>query len=459
MDFLVIDDEKSIREAAAMLIDDEGHYAESATDSTSALIRLKEEKFDAILLDLNLGSESGLDLLPQIAKLCPHVPVVMFTAQGSVQNAVEAMRSGAVDFIEKPFTRDQFRTVLSRLAKFRQMGQRIETLEKEVKAIRCESGPEARFDFETPLMKEVMDVLFRAAKAPASILILGESGTGKSVVARAVHGASHLKDKPFVTVSCPSLSKELLQSELFGHVKGSFTGAIKDHWGKVKQAEGGTLFLDEIGELPLEIQPKLLRLLQEREYERVGESNTREANVRVIAATNRELKKCVADGTFREDLYFRLNVITVEMPPLRTRLNDLMRFAEYYAGHFAAQLGRKLDGFSEAARTCVQNHPWPGNLRELRNAIERAVILTSSRQIEVGDLPPDVRDNGGAVAAGRTAPASESPAPAALLSLEEIEAAHIRRIVERTGNLTEAARVLGIDQATLYRKRKKIGLE
>ena len=458
MDFLVIDDEKTIREAAAMLIDDEGHYAESVTDGAGAIARLKEEKFDAILLDLNLGSENGLDLLPQVMKLNPHAAVVIFTAQGSVQTAVEAMRRGAVDFIEKPFTRDQFRTVLARLARFRQMGQRIETLEKEVSAIRRENGPEARFDFETPVMKEVMDVLFKAAKAPASILILGESGTGKSVVARAVHEASHLKDKPFVTVSCPSLSKELLQSELFGHVKGAFTGAIKDHWGKVKQAEGGTLFLDEIGELPLEIQPKLLRLLQEREYERVGESTTREANVRVIAATNRDLKKCVANGTFREDLYFRLNVITVEMPPLRSRPDDLLRFADYYAGHFAAQLGRKMDGFSDAAKHCIRDHAWPGNLRELRNAIERAVILSSSRQIEAGDLPPDVRTGPGANP-DIALPPGEPPAAGGFASLEQIEESHIRRVVERTANLSEAARILGIDQATLYRKRKKMGLE
>ena len=458
MDFLVIDDEKSIREAASMLIDDEGHYAESCNDGASALARLKEEKFDAILLDLNLGSEKGLDLLPQVFKLNPHAAVVIFTAQGSVQNAVEAMRLGAVDFIEKPFTRDQFRTVLARLARFRQMGQRIETLEKEVTSIRRESGPKSRFDFETPVMKEVMDVLFKAARAPASILILGESGTGKSVVARAVHEASHLKDKPFVTVSCPSLSKELLQSELFGHVKGAFTGAIKDYWGKVKQAEGGTLFLDEIGELPMEIQPKLLRLLQEREYERVGESTVREANVRVIAATNCDLKKCVAGGTFREDLYFRLNVITVEMPPLRSRPEDLLRFAEYYAGHFAAQLGRKMDGISEAAKSCMQEYGWPGNLRELRNAIERAVILTSNRQIQAEDLPMDVR-NGVSADPDRAAAFGENSASSGLMSLEQLEESHIRRVVEHTPNLSDAARLLGIDQATLYRKRKKMGLK
>ena len=211
-------------------------------------------------------------------------------------------------------------------------------------------------------------------------MILGESGTGKSVAARAVHEKSHLADKPFVTVSCPSLSKELLESELFGHVRGSFTGAIKDHWGKVKAAEGGTLFLDEIGDLPMEIQPKLLRLLQEREYERLGENVTRQANLRVIAATNRDLKKRVAEGLFREDLYFRLNVITVEMPPLRSRDGDLIRFAEHYEKFFAEQCGRKLEGLSAEAVACIRAYAWPGNLRELRNAIERAVILAKARQ-------------------------------------------------------------------------------
>jgi two-component system, NtrC family, response regulator AlgB len=456
MDFLVIDDEKSIRDAASMLIDDEGHYAETAVDGAGALALLKEEKFDAVLLDLHLGEGSGLELLPQITKMRPGIPVVIFTAQGSVQNAVDAMRLGAVDFIEKPFTRDQFRTVLARLTRFRQMGQRIETLEKEVKEIRGQSGPEARFDFETPVMKEVMDVLYKAARAPASILILGESGTGKSVVAKAVHEASHLKDKPFVTVSCPSLSKELLQSELFGHAKGSFTGAIKDYWGKVKQAEGGTLFLDEIGELPVEIQPKLLRLLQEREYERVGESVVREANVRVIAATNQDLKKRVAEGTYREDLYFRLNVITVEMPPLRARPDDLLRFAESYAAHFASQIGRKIAGFTDAAKQCLRQHPWPGNLRELRNTVERAVILCSGSKIEASDLPPDVRD-GTAAAPGAVTP--DGVVAGAFVSLEQLEEAHIRRIVEQTSSLSEAAQILGIDQATLYRKRKKMGME
>lgn len=456
MDFLVIDDEQTIRQAVSLLIDDEGHYAEGAADGPTALARLKEEKFDAILLDVNLGADNGLDLLPQITKLRPHAAVVVFTAQGSVQTAVEAMRAGALDFLEKPFTRQQFRTVLARIARFRQMDQRIESLEKEVKTIRRASGPEARFDFATPAMQEIMAVLLKAAHSPASILLLGESGTGKSVVARAVHDASPLKDKPFVTVSCPSLSKELLQSELFGHVKGSFTGAIKDHWGKVKQAEGGTLFLDEIGELPLEIQPKLLRLLQEQEYERVGESTPRPAHVRIIAATNRDLKACVAAGTFRDDLYFRLNVITVTMPPLHARPEDLLRFAESYASHFAAQMGRPLTGFSPAALTCLRDHRWPGNLRELRNAIERAVILCPGPLIEAADLPPDVAHST-ARSSDSTLP-DETLAPGAFPSLEQLEAAHLRRVLAGSASLSEAARILGIDAATLFRKRKKLGL-
>jgi len=318
MDFLIIDDDKTFRDATCFLIEEVGHYAEGVESGQLGLSWLKEDKWDAVLLDVNLGRENGLDVLSEILKAQPQVPVVMFTAQGSVKVAVEAMRRGAVDFLEKPFQREQFTTVLGRLQRLRQLSQRIVQLEQEVTESRAQSL-EPIFDFTMPLMRDTMEVLGRAARTPASILLLGESGTGKSVTARAVHRQSHLADKPFVTVSCPSLSRELLESELFGHVKGSFTGAIKDHWGKVKAAEGGTLFLDEIGDLPLEIQPKLLRLLQEREYERLGENVTRTANLRIIAATNRDLKRRVAEGLFREDLYFRLNVIAVEMPPLRSR--------------------------------------------------------------------------------------------------------------------------------------------
>jgi two-component system, NtrC family, response regulator AlgB len=454
MDFLVIDDDKTFRDATCLLIDSEGHYAEAAYSGELGLAELKDGKFDSVLLDLNLGPEKGLDILEQIHKLQPNLPVIIFTAQGSVENAVEAMRRGAVDFLEKPFTREQFHLVLARLQRFHKLKQNIERLEWEVKDSNAQS-PEILLDSSTPLMNEVMDTLLRAAKTPASILLLGESGTGKSVVARAVHQQSHLADRPFITVSCPSLSKELLESELFGHVKGAFTGALRDHRGKVEAASGGTLFLDEIGDLPMEIQPKLLRLLQEREYERVGENVPRRAEVRVIAATSRDLKRRVAEGTFREDLYFRLNIITAEMPPLRQRPGDLIRFAEHYFKHFAAACGRRLDGFSEAASAAIRAYSWPGNLRELRNAIERAVIMAKGNKIGLEDLPADLRDEPASGVKGNGA----SPEVGSLVSMEKLEGAHLRKVLERTSNLAEAAKVLGIDQATLYRKRKKIGLE
>ena len=454
MDFLVIDDDKTFRDATCLLIEEAGHYAEGVESGRLGLDWLKEDKWDAVLLDVNLGQENGLDLLVEIQKQFPQIPVVMLTADGSVKTAVEAMRRGAMDFLEKPFQREQFLTVLARLQRLNQMSRRIERLEQEVSETKAQSL-EPIFDFTTPAMQEVMDVLRRAAKTSASILIYGESGTGKSVAARAIHEKSHLADKPFVTVSCPSLSRELLESELFGHVKGSFTGAFKDHWGKVKAAEGGTLFLDEIGDLPLEIQPKLLRLLQEREYERLGENVTRRAGLRVIAATNRDLKKRVADGLFREDLYFRLNVIAVEMPPLRARGEDVVRFAEHYEKFFAEQCGRKLAGLSPEAVAGLRAYSWPGNLRELRNAIERAVILARRDKIFLDDFPGELRgQNAAAASAVENPPQVGSP-----VSLETLEEAHLRKILAQTPSLTEAAEILGIDQATLYRKRKKIGLE
>jgi NtrC-family two-component system response regulator AlgB len=451
MDFLVVDDDKTFRDATCFLIENEGHYAEGAASGEQALASVKEEKFDAVLLDVNLGRESGLDVLSEMLKARPHLPVVMFSAQGTVKSAVEAMRRGAADFLEKPFQREHFLTVLARVQRFHQLGQRIERLESEVKETKAQ-GIEPIFDFTTPLMREVMEVLLRAAPTPASVLILGESGTGKTVVARAVHEHSRLADKPFVTVSCPSLSKELLESDLFGHVRGAFTGAVRDHWGKVKAAEGGSLFLDEIGDLPAEIQPKLLRLLQEREYERLGENVTRQASVRIITATNRDLKKRVAEGTFREDLYFRLNVIAVEMPPLRERRDDLLRFAEHYAKHFGAQCDRKVEGFTDEALACLNAYPWPGNLREMRNAIERAVILARRERIGPEVFPAEMRLQ-------NIAATNSDIVVGALTSLDKLEELHIRKVLDRVPNLSEAAQVLGIDQATLYRKRKKLGLE
>jgi two-component system, NtrC family, response regulator AlgB len=452
MDFLVIDDDKTFRDAACLIVEGAGHYAEAVSSGAEGLALLRREKFEAVLLDVRLDGESGLDLLPRIQEQNPGLPVILFTAEGNVKTAVEAMRRGAVDFLEKPFQREQFLAVLARLQIFRQMGQKIERLEREVTESKAQN-PEPIFEFSTPVMKEAMEVLLRAAKTPASILILGESGTGKTVAARAVHQNSHLADKPFVTVSCPSLSKELLESELFGHVRGAFTGAVKDRWGKVRAADEGTLFLDEIGDLPLEIQPKLLRLLQEREYERLGENTVYRANVRVVAATNRRLKERVASGAFREDLYFRLNVISVEVPPLRDRREDLENLARHYLKHFAQQCGRTIDGFSDQAVDRIRSYRWPGNLRELCNAVERAVILARGHTIVPEDLPTELQS--GQDATGHSA---DEVNIGSLISLDKLEGAHIQRILERTASMTEASEVLGIDPATLYRKRKRIGM-
>jgi len=450
MEFLVVDDDKIFRDAACLLIENEGHRARPAGTGSAALADLKEEDIGAVLLDVNLGGENGLDLLPQVLRSRPNLPVVMLTAQGHVGTAVEAMRRGAVDFLEKPFLREHFLRVLGRVQRINQMSQNIARLEQEVQETQSQS-PELILDFASPQMREVMEVLVRAAPSPASILLLGESGTGKSALARVVHQQSRLRGQPFVTVSCPSLSKELLESELFGHVKGAFTGAVKDRWGKVKAAAGGTLFLDEIGDLPMEIQPKLLRLLQEREYERLGENVTRPADVRIIAASNHDFKKRIAEGSFREDLYFRLNVITVEVPPLRRRPADLQRLAGHYLRHFAGQFGRNVAGFSIEALARVNAYGWPGNLRELRNAIERAVILCKQDLIEADDLP---REPG-----GKTPNGKPGPQPGDMISLETLEDFHIRRVMEHTGSVVEAARILGIDDGTLYRKRKKMGLD
>ena len=453
MDILIIDDEHTIRQSTQLAVEAEDHYAETAESLTSARLRLKEEKFDLIFLDLRLGNEDGLELLEEVIKKDPTQLVIIFTAYASVETAVEATRLGAYDYLAKPFTPDHLRGILLKAQKALKNKEHIHTLETTVTELKTQvdtSAPPTRFESEDAMMQGALETLFRAASTPASILLLGESGTGKSVIAKAIHENSHLKDKPFVTVSCPSLSKELLESELFGHVRGAFTGAIRDAWGKVHAADGGTLFLDEIGELPPEIQPKLLRLLQEREYERLGENKTRSANVRIIAATNRDLKHMIAEGDFREDLYYRINVISVELPPLRARASDLLHFANDYLTYFSKQIGREIKNFSQKAVEHIKTYTWPGNLRELRNAIERATILSTTPAIEPRDLPGG---NGG------HGPSSSHISPGGDVSLEELEAEHIRLTVERFHNLQDAARLLGIDKATLYRKRKKLQID
>jgi len=447
MRVLIIDDEPNIRRTTAVMLEALDHQVVTASNGADALKELDTGRFDVAFLDLKLGEENGLDLLPKLLNGAERMDVVAITAFASFETAVEAMRRGAVDYLAKPFAPEQIRQVLVRLAKTRKLEGRVSELESRISS----AMPEADLTTSEPAVQKVYDVAIKAAGMPTTILLLGESGTGKSVLARAIHENSPQREKAFVTVSCPSLSRELLESELFGHVKGSFTGAVGETWGKVARAEGGTLFLDEIGELPMEIQPKLLRLLQEREYERVGEAKPRRANVRVIAATNRNLEKAVHEGRFREDLFYRVNVIALHLPSLRERKADLLKIAQGYLRFSAGQCRKAIRNFSAAAEQAMLHYAWPGNLRELRNAVERAVILAEHEQIDPADFPerllhpPESAHVQNLCLGGK-------------LSLEELEHEHIRQVLRETPTLEAAAHILGIDTATLYRKRKKLGI-
>ncbi len=441
MNILLIDDDQSLRKSIHLALDTMGHRVTEAGDGSLAQERLAHGQFDVALLDLRLGQEKGLDVLQDLLRFAPGLAVVVVTAYATIETAVEAMRRGAFDYLPKPFTPDQVRIVLDRVTRLRRLQSHVEELEEQVRSI----IPEADLQTKDPAMQQALAVAFRAAPSEASILLRGESGTGKGVLARAIHARSPRAAAPFVTVHCPSLSSELLESELFGHVRGSFTGAVQDTIGKVAAAEGGTLFLDEIGDLPPSLQPKLLRLLQEKQYERVGETRTRAGDVRILAATNRNLEAAIVAGTFREDLLYRLNVIEVVVPPLRERREDLLTLAEHLLEFFARQSGKSFTGFTVDARAAILKHPWPGNVRELRNAIERGVILGLGPNIGLADLPAQIG----------TVPPSTQPAIGSAMTLEQLEAEHIRRVLASTATMEEASEILGIDPSTLYRKRRR----
>ncbi len=443
MNILVVDDEANILRTTSIALKSMGHVPFTAESSRRAEFVLAEEKIDAMFLDVMLGSENGLDYLSKLKERKEKIPVIVFTAHSSIESAVESMKRGAYDYIQKPFIPEEIRQMLTKLEASVALERKVDELEEQV----ADNNSTISLESKEPVVQKTFEVAFKAANSEATIMILGPSGTGKTVLARNIHMRSARRDKPFITINCPSLSKELLESELFGHTKGSFTGAIKDTWGKVAAAEGGTLFLDEIGELPMEIQPKLLRLLQDREYERLGDNRTRKADIRVIAATNRDLSQEVAEGKFREDLFYRLKVICLEMPPLSERPLDIMPLAERYLQYFTKREGRGDVHFSETTARAMVDYSWPGNLREMRNVVERAVILSVGNEIETTDLPSDFSED-----------EEGGPRPGQMISLAELEETHIRRIIAKTDSLDEAARILGIDTATLYRKRKRLGM-
>ena len=441
MKILLIDDERNIARTVSMTLESEGHEVVATESGSGALRQVQKTPFDLAFLDLRLGQEDGLGVLAQLRRADPGLAVVVITAYASIPTAIEATRLGAADYLPKPFTPEQVRLVVERIGKNQGMARRLNELEALFEA----HAPDARLAAQDSAMQAVLTLAHQTAASQASIILLGESGTGKSMLAREIHRRSLRENRPFVTVSCPSLSRELLESDLFGHVKGAFTGAVADTQGKVAAAHGGTLYLDEIGEMPTEIQPKLLRLLQEREYERVGETQTRRADVRIVSSTNRDLAQAIKEGRFREDLYYRLNVVELRLPPLRERPLDLKSLALAHLRFFARQTGKAIQDFSPEAEALMRRYPWPGNLRELRNAVERAVILCPGPLIEVAQLATLGNASGG----------TRGPEVGGLISLSALEDEHIRRVVAKCARLEEAAAVLGIDVATLYRKRRK----
>jgi NtrC-family two-component system response regulator AlgB len=439
---LVIDDDPGVRQSLRLCLESDNAHVLGVGTAAGALDALERRRFDVVFLDLWLQSESGLTVLPEILRRQPGVGVIVITAFATFESAVEAMKMGAADYLPKPFTPEQVRTAARRVVTANVLRRRLTELQDRLDATEGEST----FETHSPAFATFLQNAVRAAASDAVLLLRGESGTGKTVFARWIRKQSRRADGPFVTVHCPMLSSELMSSTLFGHKKGAFTGAVADAVGKVEEAEGGTLLLDEVADLSADAQARLLRFLNDRTYERLGEAKERKADVRLLAATNRSLEDEVGAGRFREDLFFRLNVITLVLPPLRERREDLLPLARHYLRFFEGRQGRQHLQFSPACEQAITAYPWPGNLRQLRNAVERAVILSPADVIEPADL---------GLAGGAGTP---GVALGDAVSLEEIEREHIARVVAGAASFEAAARTLGIDVTTLQRKRKRYKL-
>jgi two-component system response regulator AtoC len=439
---LVVDDEAVIRESLRDWLSDVGHQVLTAEDGFQALKMIEKEKPGIAIVDLVMPGMDGIELLKRAKEISPSIEVIIVTAYGSIPTAITAMKEGAYDYIEKPFCPEKAELLIERLVEHQGLLEENISLHQRL---------EERYRFEniiakSPKMQQVIEVIKVVAKSNATVLITGESGTGKELVARAIHSQSYRKDKPFVAVSCAALPESLLESELFGHEKGAFTGAHAQRRGKFEIANRGTLFLDEIGEMSANIQVHLLRVLEEKEFTRVGGNELIKVDVRVISATNKDMKKAVANGPFREDLYYRLNVVTIELPPLRERKEDVPLLAQHFLRKFAVENQKEITDFSPEASDFLLKYNWPGNVRELENAIERAVILAKNSYIDAADMP---QENLQLV---QSAPVGKS--------LEEVEKEHILNILKESGgNYSKAARILGISRITLYNKAKAYRLD
>lgn len=449
---LVVDDDRSICEAMADYLRSLGHRTETAMTCRAALDRIKEFNFHVVVCDVNLPDQDGFQLLEWVVANKPDTEVILLTGYGTIESAVEAIRIGAFDYLTKPVIDDELNFSIQRA-----LGQRaiVEENKKLKEQLNAKHGP-ANIIGRDYKMAKMFDLIESVADTRTTVLILGENGTGKTMTARAIHQLSTRRDQPFVEVACGALPDSLLESELFGHVQGAFTGATHDKEGKFLQANGGTLFLDEIGTASPSLQVKLLRVLQDREFEPVGGNKTHRVDVRLILATNEDLEARVKSGDFRQDLYYRINVISVTQPPLRERIGDIHLLVDHYINEFNSQTGKQVRGFDESAMQHLQRYDWPGNVRELVNVVERAVVLAKSDVITVPDLPEHLRQEQfiSHLAVNRLSGNADLKS-----ALANPERQIIVDALEQNGwNRQETARLLGINRTTLYKKMKKYGI-
>ena len=446
---LVVDDEQGMREDLAAILQKEDREILQAENGRKALDQLQATQVDLVLSDIRMPDMDGLDLLGEIRRQWPEMPVIMLTAFASTETAIAALRAGAYDYLRKPFSLDEVRNCVEHALEQRRLFREVRYLRGCLRE---------RYRFENIIggsecMAEVYDLIRQVAESTCNVIITGESGTGKELAAQAIHYQSDRSDRPFVPVNCGGLPETLLESELFGHRKGAFTGAVSDREGLVAHANGGTLFLDEIGDMPATLQVRLLRVIQNREITRVGSSEPEKVDVRVIAATHDDLARAIKQGDFREDLYYRLNVVEISLPPLRERADDIPILASHFLKTYAEKSGKDVKGFSPEAMRCFRLYHWPGNVRELENVVERAVTLCQSEVIRVADLP----DTLARPASGPTPVPEGGPLKK---RLELFERSCIEEAIEQENHsLPEAAEALGISLSSLYRKMKRYGIE